>query len=265
MCGLDKETIEYIFNLCPKAQLIWSNISSIIKKNISFLSAISSGLWLSACLANTSVFMTSIIAAGVWFMWKTRCNLIFQNELPNYSLIACRVFAHVKEFSTANLPQQGKCMILNNFSSTDGPFLFLAGIRRDNSTNGAAGFIISNYNSSILMAGCCPIANTSRIGIDAKALLIALQIIVNNHSSLQHIFITSKDLQVALNSEDSSFHWQVDRWVKHIKDIIHDIGNPEIHVIPHNWNAATHRLAIHGLSLIVSHCFNKEENYLTGS
>lgn len=128
------------------------------------------------------------------------------------------------------------------------PFPLFCRFGRENCTNGAAGFIVSNYNSSILLAGCCSIDNATLADIEAKALLLALHAVHSYHSRLHHIFITNRDLHDAIKLDASRSTWQTDLWIKSIIDILSVLGNPEIYAIPHSWNAATHRLAIHGLS-----------------
>lgn len=83
MCCLDRENIEHLFNLCPKAQAAWNNVSNILGKNVPILGGISSGSWLNYYQENSSIFMKSIITVGSWFIWKSRCNLIFREEEPN--------------------------------------------------------------------------------------------------------------------------------------------------------------------------------------
>ncbi|XP_039136253.1 uncharacterized protein LOC120273641 [Dioscorea cayenensis subsp. rotundata] len=127
---------------------------------------------------------------------------LFRNETLNPYLVACRTIAHVKEFSSAQHPQQG----------------------------------------------CCSIDNATLADIEAKALLLALHAVHSYHSRLHHIFITNRDLHDAIKLDASRSTWQTDLWIRSIIDIVSVLGNPEIYVIPHSWNAATHRLAIHGLS-----------------
>lgn len=107
MCSLDRETIEHLFNQCPKFQAVWSYISNNLGKVICFPNGISKGLWLSSCQANTFVFLKSNVVAGAWFIWKSWCKLILNNKTPDLTMIARRVIAHVWEYSLSLLPKNG--------------------------------------------------------------------------------------------------------------------------------------------------------------
>lgn len=94
-------------------------------------------------------------------------------------LIAKKTIAHVREFATNFTSQCGRCLIINNLTSTDGPFLYTAGICKDNSSIGAPVFLIVNSNSSVLLAGSYSIEEAMVLNIEAKALILALDIIID--------------------------------------------------------------------------------------
>lgn len=65
-----------------------------------------------------------MIAIAMWFIRKARCDAIFRSVSLNWSIIACKAYAHALEFSQTAGDQFGKCLILNNFSNADSSFLF---------------------------------------------------------------------------------------------------------------------------------------------
>lgn len=71
-----------------------------------------------------NIYIISIITATTWFIWKSRCDAIFRNLSPNFSAIICRALAHVQDHSIGGKDLLGQRLFLNNFSSTDGQFLF---------------------------------------------------------------------------------------------------------------------------------------------
>lgn len=141
-----------------------------------------------------------------------------------------------------------------------GLFLFSAGTWKNNSNNGAAGFLVMSYNSSILLAGYYLISTTMTSNVEAKAILLALDVI-KKQSTFQHIFISSKDLLNTIVISSTQHPWRIDPWIKHINDLLPIIGEPEVHFIPRHWTTATHRLAIYGLRCLASPFFIKAGAY----
>lgn len=81
--------------------MVWRQISSKVNKTHSFPDGFSSKAWLTDY--NYPKYIISVIAAGAWFIWKTCCDAIFKNTLPNYPAIICRTLAHTNEFSQINM------------------------------------------------------------------------------------------------------------------------------------------------------------------
>lgn len=222
MYGLDKETINHLFISSPKAQVCWSILINILKKNFLFPHGISNGLWLTDCQPNTSVFLKSIIAGGAQFIQKSDCNLIFNNEILDLHLITNRRIAHIKEFSFSPIPCNGKCLMLKNFSSTKGPSLFSVGTWKEDTNFGAASFLIVNHSFSTFLVGSYPLQNASASAAEAKALSLALDIIKDNLSSIQHIFLPNRDLHKAIHSRNTQHLQKADPQIKYINNSLLD-------------------------------------------
>ena len=155
-CGLEYETTEHLFNHYFKSQTVWTSVSNLIAKTISFSNGFLSGMWLDAKHSSNSAFINSVIAATAWFIWKARCNSIFQNEPPGFNSITCKALAHANEYFLASTAQMERNLILSNFSTADGLFLFLSTFCTRDLSMGGASFYISNSNNSISIIGCCP-------------------------------------------------------------------------------------------------------------
>lgn len=119
-CNIESESIEHLFKECRYTHLIWNTLNHILGINISFPDYISSGFW----ITDYKFFMHTIfvIAANIWYIWKARCDAIFNNINPNFSSIAIRAVAHVKDFMKENTSLLGRHLLLNNFSPS---FLFM--------------------------------------------------------------------------------------------------------------------------------------------
>ncbi|XP_039131805.1 uncharacterized protein LOC120268480 [Dioscorea cayenensis subsp. rotundata] len=89
-CNLDFENTEHLFNSCPKTQIVWQQVSNAIGKQIVFHEGFSTGNWLSPDHPEYDLNVQSIIGVTSWLIWKTRCNLIFRQESPDFQSIPYR-------------------------------------------------------------------------------------------------------------------------------------------------------------------------------
>lgn len=115
LCGLEYQTIEHLYNFCPKSQVVWALIGDSIDKHISFQNGIISSNWLSYSQAKKSIFVQSIIATIVRFIWKPRWNCIFKYESLDCNAISKKIVAYVKEYYSIVASHHGKCLFLSNF------------------------------------------------------------------------------------------------------------------------------------------------------
>ncbi|XP_039131287.1 uncharacterized protein LOC120267678 [Dioscorea cayenensis subsp. rotundata] len=96
LCNLHRETIDHLFYHCPHALRVWAMINSLDNQCISFPEEFSTGSWLKDC--SYSQHTQASIVAGAWFIWVSRCNIIFKNHCPNHSSVVHKAIAHVREF-----------------------------------------------------------------------------------------------------------------------------------------------------------------------
>lgn len=96
----------------------------------------------------------AIIATRAWFIWTSRCNIIFKNHRPNHSLVVHKAFAHAREFDFWSSIPLGKNLIHNNFSSADDLFLFSHATVNNTTQGRSIGFFISNSRYLVCLAGC---------------------------------------------------------------------------------------------------------------
>lgn len=95
----------YIF--VSELNLFGPLIARYLNSNILFLNGITSSYCLCTPKNEISSFAKSIMASTGWFIWKSRCNLVFINETFDDSTIAKKAVAHVNEFASS----------LNNFDA----------------------------------------------------------------------------------------------------------------------------------------------------
>lgn len=194
-----------------------------------------------------------------------RCNYLFKNEVSNYNIISSKVVAHGKEFSSYAVPQPCKNLVISNFSTFDGLFIFITTVWHDENVEGGAGLFVSNSKLSILLMGYSPILASSKMDADANALEVAFNSISNNTLSVQHIFISFHELLATIIVGYCLNDWRSNHWVNTIHNLIILAGNPRINVIPKCRIGATSKLAMHGSSLHNTSLFHQARTSLGGS
>ncbi|XP_039113706.1 uncharacterized protein LOC120249264 [Dioscorea cayenensis subsp. rotundata] len=248
-CGLVPETIEHLLHQCPKAQAIWVNVGNLVKKNIAFPEGFAAGQWLVSANGGFSKFVKAVVVATGWLLWKARCNSIFKLEPPQFGLIARRAFALAQEYSYANGRNVGKNLILNNFISLDGPFLFTASFCSRDLELGGAGFLLVNSDYVVSLAGCGPVLINSETDAEIKALSLALQVAGLHGVRFRHIFLSCSALHSSLMTDGVVDDWLAAAVFSGLQSQLCEMDFPSIHVIPRDWNLCAARLASHNVSL----------------
>lgn len=86
-----------------------------------------------------------------------------------------RTYAHAFEFSQGSRNLIGRKLILSNFSSEDGNFLFTYARWSSNSMVSSIGFFISNSQYVISLEGCLAFPMDDNINADMAAIGVAIQ------------------------------------------------------------------------------------------
>lgn len=246
-CGLHKDNTEHLFNLCPKTQSIWRNLGIKLATSLPFTDGFSSGSWL--LNSSYSKYIVSVIFAGAWFIWKSRCDAIFKGSQPNYNAIMCKAIAHANEF-TMHSSNLGRKMILNNFSNAAGNFMFIYMNKSPQNPVSSVGFFLTNAKYIILLAGCAPFLTDANLTNELIALSIALQATLDLQMSVQHIFIVNAALREIINNADLTTCWRQMEQIHHIQALLERANHPRIHVIPKKWMTPAIKLSVHGTKQI---------------
>ncbi|XP_039136961.1 uncharacterized protein LOC120274484 [Dioscorea cayenensis subsp. rotundata] len=209
------------------------------------LKGFSSGSW--AIQYRQSVRSLAFISAGAWFIWIARCNAIFKNIRPNLSIIASRTSAHVQDFFCSNLEPYGRKLILCNFSSADGPFIFTHAISRLEIQVRTIGFFISNANYKVILAGrwSQPLDDNSSDAI--LAIEAALQTTLQLQIPVKHIFSCHHSDLNFIRETNHSLAWRFRPQLSNLNFLMDMSSHPRIHVIPSSWMRPAISLAGFGL------------------
>lgn len=99
-------------------------------------------------------------------------------------------------------------LIHNNFSTSDGPFLFISTFYNEDGLVWGAGFFISRSNFNILLAGSGPIAANSQIEAKLKTINMAALACMDNRFSIKHILVNNVEVCRVLNTDLVTSNWQ---------------------------------------------------------
>lgn len=204
-CGLHRETIDHLLGECARTEDVWDQINTRENLSFSFPDGFSSGNWI--IKYRHSMHTLAIITAGDWFIWICWCNAIFKNLRPNYSVIVNKAAAHVHEFSISTMNPLGKKLILNNFSSADGYFLFINATSNHTTLVKSVGFFFSNANYVISLTGCISQPMNGNSSDEIMVLEVALQTVIYFHIPVNHIFSAHHTILEFLCSSDHITAW----------------------------------------------------------
>lgn len=185
--------------------------------------------------------------AGAWFIWKSRCDAIFNNSPPNFSAIVNRSIAHAREHSKSNRCLLGKRLILYNFSGADDHFLFTHAILNESRRVRAIGFFLSSANLLVSFAGCLSQPADDNSSEALLALDVALQFALDFQLPVKHIFSAYHTDLAMLKRPDHVIAWRLHSQISNIRFLLAMTGNAHIHEIPHSWMAPATLFASYGL------------------
>lgn len=240
-CNLENESMEHLFLDCRYAQLVWNLINHKLNTNISFPDNISAGFWLTDY--NLSFHTVSVIAACLWFLWKARCDAIFNNVKPNCFIIASKAIAHAKDHLLEKSSLLGRRLLLNNFTQANGLFLFYALRWNDSSKTGKVGFLVSNHAYIISCAGCCTFYADSIIEAGLQALCIAIRSSLDRHLDFRCILHCNRDLSQLLKADRNPVVWRSSHSIADCIHLLHLASNPSLIDISPKWNAPAFALS----------------------
>lgn len=226
---------------CSRIQEAWNQLSARENIHFAFPDGFLSGHWL--IRFRHSFHCLATIAAAAWFIWVCRCNVIFKNILPNLSVIVAKVVAHIREYSIGSTDSIGRKLIVNNFTCADGHFLFLHAISNHSTQVRSVGFIFVNSNCVVYLAGCFSQGMMDNSSDDLLALEVALQIAVNRHITVKHIFCAQANIAEFLSASDHTTIWCFQPQIDNVKFLLDISNQPKIHLIPDLWGVPAANLA----------------------
>lgn len=160
--GIHLESIEHLFLNCTFAQGVWSYTELLTGHCINFSSSFSAGFWLTH--SSYSAFVKSVIAAVAWHIWKAHCQKIFWNTSSTVVRTAHRAFCFVKDYFHSHTKFSGKRLLLNNFTTADGLFLFTITSFCSNSQVYNARFFCATGLYNVVFSGSCPTPSFQLLG-----------------------------------------------------------------------------------------------------
>ncbi|XP_039120733.1 uncharacterized protein LOC120257304 [Dioscorea cayenensis subsp. rotundata] len=177
LCSLVCEDAEHLLNLCPKSQLIWDYVKNMIGKTFNFRNGFSSRSWLSPSESGLDLYTHSVIAVIARYIWKARCNKIFKNENLDCRSLASKAVAHTREYYYSSNSQQGRNLILHNFTALDSPFMVFSAF----------------WNCSYRFSA------SSILDAEAEAMKNFLHYMIQNNLMARHLVCTNDEFVKSVN------------------------------------------------------------------
>lgn len=129
----------------------------------------------------------------------------------------------------------GKKLILNNFSSADGYFLFIHATLNRCTQVRSAGFFFSNANYVVSLAGCLSQPLNDSSSDEIMVLEVALQTAIDLHIPVKHIFCAHHTILEFIQSSDQLTSWRFRPQLNNLKFLLDMCERPNIHLIPLSW------------------------------
>lgn len=129
-----------------------------------------------------------MIAAGIWFIWKARCDFIFKNKRPCFVRIARMAVDHAQEFSRASCSPCGKSFFIINKPDPDFHCIYSFANYSAGSGMGGAGFSLVDSYAHVSLAGNRYKRSDSCLEMELFALSSALLAARSRGFNIQKIF-----------------------------------------------------------------------------
>lgn len=200
--------INHIYNLCTQTKIVCDIIKERTHSQNDYFDNISTGFWLQNTSYAKHHCIASLITAASWFIWKSRCNIIFKGYLRDPHQIALQAFDHVHEFNKSACYQR-EIFLLNHFNTNSADFyLFTDGSWVHSNHFIGVGFVIINSNQKILVAGCIIIEVRSALEAEVGAVEIALKVAETWGFRICSIFADCRYLQQVFDHNNNDISWR---------------------------------------------------------
>ncbi|XP_039142228.1 uncharacterized protein LOC120279366 [Dioscorea cayenensis subsp. rotundata] len=246
-CGLVLESSDHLFKYCHVSVRVWKTVENLADITVNLLNLVDDGVWLDFSSNGNSLFLASIIAATLWQIWKSRCNLIFRQDSLDISKMANLVILHVKDFAVSSNGHLMRNYMMNNRPYPGALGVFSAAAWNITTGKGGLGFMAINSNVTVCCAGFCPSGLADGVDMNLKALCWALDYIIISRECCSNIFISSEDLWMKICSNEGLISWRQDRSLDCLRRLLLQLNQPRIDAIPHYWNRVAAALAGHGM------------------
>ncbi|KAH7657245.1 hypothetical protein IHE45_17G008900 [Dioscorea alata] len=246
-CNLYPESAEHLLFTCSKSQLVWNIISANTGIRLHFSDGFVSGNWISNDRYSMKIKVT--IALVAWFLWKARCDAIFRNSMPNFSAIAHKSLSFANTNLCAFRNPLCRKLILSNYTSSDGLFLFSTSSWNDATQVGSGGFFVSSFNYNIFLAGSLPISAETHAEAELITLAAALNSVINLHLQIRNLFVSKSFTSAFTSTRDAACSWRLLPYIDSVKRLLIEANSPHINSIPMDWLHIALKLTMYGRNL----------------
>lgn len=248
LCNLDFETIEHLFNTCPKAHALWRSVSIAISKHIHFQDGFSSGNCLCPSNSNFDKHINRLLSLPLGYSGRPDVILSFAMKLLTFSIFLSESSIMSKSILIPIPFSIEKSLYLTILLLLIALFLFVCFVGTCEAGVFGEGFYVTDINSQFICAGCCNIQAKSVIEAEALDLIVELGGIFASDLHINMIFMASAELYNAIMAGSSHHAWSLNPLTISISDFLLGLGQPSIHITPKAWLAVASSLALIGVN-----------------
>lgn len=243
LCGLVDESAEHLFWNCPKIRHCWQDVFARIGWNQNEISLLSFGNWIfkNTYCRDVDLQAKALFASVAWIIWKSRCNLIFNNRLINFSTIVPYAWTLCYNWNLYTFREFSKPSPLNKSKN-----IFTNDAWSANPCSSGFGFIII-YNMNHILAAGSKCANTSSpIIAEFTAIILALQLCISNGWLHNRLFCDCPGVAQLLKNFNVCTAWHINEEYQKLKRNLVSFPHLCIEIISTDENEIADALATFG-------------------
>ncbi|XP_026417202.1 uncharacterized protein LOC113312680 [Papaver somniferum] len=243
-----QETENHLFRSCPFARTIWfrfslGNLTS--SANTDPITSWAKGWLLNPDLDNLAGKISTIL----WFIWKYRCSVVFENITPNPMQLIDQINRFLQSIpqknKTKGLDNNRLMMINTKWSDINKDWIIVidASFKEEYLSIGYAHIVYSVDHQTFMHISAGSETATSALHAEAKCLQKAIICLRDNVLSSVSIVTDCKVLADSINKDNTNLSWTSENTVQEAKTILKDLPRAQVKFTNRKYNSAADRIA----------------------
>ncbi|XP_026399606.1 uncharacterized protein LOC113295487 [Papaver somniferum] len=257
-----QETENHLFGSCPFAKAIWFSFSLGNLTSSANTDPITS--WVKGWLVYPDLDnLVGKISTILWFIWKYRCSVVFENIIPNPMQLIDQINRFLQSIpqkdKTKGLDTNHLMMINTRWSdiNTDWIVYIYASFKEEDLSMGYAHIVYSVDHHTFMHISAGSETTTSAFHAEAKSLQKAVIWLRDNVLSSVSIVTDCKVLADSINKDNTNLSWTVENIVKEAKTILRDLPQAQVKFTNRKYNSAADLISKEARIKILQHMSTK--------